>query len=168
MPNGSWRLLSSPDSGSFPRLSRSGSSPGEKPKGRSAIPSTVLTAGRPRGRRRHAVGERVRTVSGVNRRILTLLVALLPIIAFGALLGAVTVPYVSLGPGPTFNTLGEFDGKEVVDIEGTQVFPATGHLQHDHGRAARPADAGPGGGAMDVGARAAGAPRPGLSTRQVA
>jgi PDZ domain-containing protein len=64
----------------------------------------------------------------VNRRILTLLVALLPIIAFGALLGAVTVPYVSLGPGPTFNTLGEFDGKEVVDIEGTQVFPASGHL----------------------------------------
>ena len=45
-----------------------------------------------------------------------------------ALLGVVTVPYVSLGPGPTFNTLGEVDGKEVVDIEGTQVFPASGHL----------------------------------------
>lgn len=56
------------------------------------------------------------------------MVALLPIVAFGALLGVVTVPYVSLGPGPTFNTLGEVDGKEVVDIEGTQVFPASGHL----------------------------------------
>jgi Lon-like protease len=64
----------------------------------------------------------------VNRRILTLLVALVPIIAFGALLAVVTVPYVSLGPGPTFNTLGEVDGKEVVDIAGTQVHPASGHL----------------------------------------
>jgi Lon-like protease len=67
-------------------------------------------------------------VGGVNRRILTLLVALAPIVAFVVLLGLVTVPYVSLGPGPTFNTLGEIDGKEVVDIEGTQVFPASGHL----------------------------------------
>lgn len=64
----------------------------------------------------------------MNRRILTLLVALAPIVAFGVLLGVVTVPYVSLGPGPTFNTLGEVDGKEVVDINGTQVFPVTGHL----------------------------------------
>ncbi|MBV8346372.1 MAG: PDZ domain-containing protein [Mycolicibacterium sp.] len=64
----------------------------------------------------------------MNRRIFTLLVALVPIIAFGALLAVVTVPYVSLGPGPTFNTLGAVDGKQVVDIEGTQVHPATGHL----------------------------------------
>ena len=41
--------------------------------------------------------------------------------AFGVLLAAVTVPYVSLGPGPTFDTLGEVEGKEVVDIEGTDV-----------------------------------------------
>ena len=60
--------------------------------------------------------------------MLTLLVALVPLITFGVLLGAVTVPYVSLGPGPTFNTLGEFDGKQVVDIEGTEVFPTSGHL----------------------------------------
>jgi Lon-like protease len=67
-------------------------------------------------------------VGGVNRRILTLVVALVPILAFGVLLALVTVPYVSLGPGPTFDTLGEVDGKEVVDIEGTQVHPTTGHL----------------------------------------
>lgn len=64
----------------------------------------------------------------MNRRVLTLLVALAPVIAFGVLLGVGTVPYVSLGPGPTFNTLGEVDGKEVVDIEGTKVYPTTGHL----------------------------------------
>jgi PDZ domain-containing protein len=57
-----------------------------------------------------------------------LLVALLPIVVFGALLGVVTVPYVSLGPGPTFDTLGEVDGKQVVDIEGTAVHPTSGHL----------------------------------------
>jgi Lon-like protease len=67
-------------------------------------------------------------LGGVNRRILTLLVALVPIVVFGALVSVVTVPYVSLGPGPTFNTLGEVDGKQVVDIEGTDVYPTSGHL----------------------------------------
>jgi PDZ domain-containing protein len=67
-------------------------------------------------------------VGGVNRRILTLVVALVPIVAFGVLLSLVTVPYVSLGPGPTFNTLGEVDGKQVVDIEGTDVHPTSGNL----------------------------------------
>jgi len=51
-----------------------------------------------------------------------------PIVAFGVLLAMVTVPYVSLGPGPTFNTLGEVEGKEVVDIEGTEVHKTTGQL----------------------------------------
>jgi Lon-like protease len=64
----------------------------------------------------------------VNRRILTLVVALVPIVAFGVLLAAVTVPFVSLGPGPTFNTLGDYDGKAVVDIEGTETKPTSGNL----------------------------------------
>jgi Lon-like protease len=64
----------------------------------------------------------------VNRRILTLMVALVPIVAFGVLLAVVTVPFVSLGPGPTFDTLGDFDGKPVVDIEGTDTKPTSGHL----------------------------------------
>jgi PDZ domain-containing protein len=64
----------------------------------------------------------------VNRRILTLLAALVPILAFGVLLAVVTVPFVSLGPGPTFDTLGMVDGKEVVDIEGAPTHPTTGHL----------------------------------------
>jgi Lon-like protease len=67
-------------------------------------------------------------LAGVNRRILTLVVALVPVVAFSALLAVVTVPYVSLGPGPTFNTLGDVDGKQVVDIQGTEVHPASGHL----------------------------------------
>jgi PDZ domain-containing protein len=35
---------------------------------------------------------------------------------------------VSLGPGPAFDTLGEVDGKQVVDIKGTQTHPTSGHL----------------------------------------
>ncbi|WP_328352684.1 PDZ domain-containing protein [Mycobacterium sp. NBC_00419] len=64
----------------------------------------------------------------MNRRILTLVAALVPIVVFGVLLAVVTVPYVSLGPGPTFDTLGEVDGKPVVDIEGTKTHPTSGHL----------------------------------------
>src|SRR5690349_11774689 len=122
-----------PGSGSFLRLSCSGSSPAEKPKGRSAIPPTVLTTRCLRGAVGHALSEpgvAGFTVGGVNRRILTLLVALVPILAFGVLLSVVTVPFVSLGPGPTFNTLGEVEGKQVVDIEGADVnvHPTAGHL----------------------------------------
>lgn len=67
-------------------------------------------------------------MGGVNRRISTLVVALVPILAFGLLLSMVTVPYVALGPGPTFDTLGEVDGKQVVQIEGAELHPTTGHL----------------------------------------
>jgi PDZ domain-containing protein len=59
---------------------------------------------------------------------LTVVVALVPILVFGVLLSAVTVPFVALGPGPTFDTLGEVDGKQVVDIQGTDVHPTSGHL----------------------------------------
>jgi PDZ domain-containing protein len=73
-------------------------------------------------------------VGGVNRRILTLVVALVPIVAFGLLMSVVTVPFVALGPGPTFDTLGEVDGKQVVDIKSTDgvagdiTHPTSGHL----------------------------------------
>lgn len=64
----------------------------------------------------------------MNRRILALLVALVPVVASAPLMAVVTVPYVSLGPGPTFNTLGEVDGKQVVEIKGTQLRAASGQL----------------------------------------
>lgn len=70
-----------------------------------------------------------------------MIVALVPILAFVALLSFVTVPFVALGPGPTFNTLGGIndDGdsctpdqpgcKQVVDIKGTdKVHPTSGNL----------------------------------------
>lgn len=64
----------------------------------------------------------------VNRRILTLVAALIPVLVLGVVGSVLTVPFVALGPGPTFNTLGTVDGKEVVDVRGTQVDPTTGNL----------------------------------------
>ncbi len=64
----------------------------------------------------------------VNRRILTLLAALIPVLVLGVVGSAVTVPFVALGPGPTFNTLGDVEGKQVVDVEGAPVDPTSGNL----------------------------------------
>lgn len=68
------------------------------------------------------------TVGRVNRRILTLLAALVPVLVLGLAGSVCTVPFVALGPGPTFNTLGEVDGKQVVDVQGAEVDPTSGNL----------------------------------------
>lgn len=59
---------------------------------------------------------------------MTLIVALVPVVVFGVLLAVVIVPFVSLGPGPTYDTLGQFKGQEVVQILGAETQPTTGHL----------------------------------------
>ncbi|MBB5912228.1 PDZ domain-containing protein [Nocardia transvalensis] len=64
----------------------------------------------------------------MNRRILTLLAALIPVLVLGVVGSAVTVPFVALGPGPTFNTLGDVEGKQVVDVQGAPVDPTSGNL----------------------------------------
>lgn len=38
------------------------------------------------------------------------------------------VPFVKLAPGPTFNVIGQVDGKDVIQISGTETFPTTGNL----------------------------------------
>ncbi len=50
------------------------------------------------------------------------------IVVLGGFGGAVQVPYVALGPGPTFNTLGEVDGKPVVEVQGRETAPTEGNL----------------------------------------
>ncbi|NLE82727.1 MAG: PDZ domain-containing protein [Rhodococcus sp.] len=64
----------------------------------------------------------------MNRRIVTLVAALAPIVVLVIVGTVVKVPFVALGPGPTFNTLGTVGDVEVVKIEGTEVDPTTGHL----------------------------------------
>lgn len=41
---------------------------------------------------------------------------------------SLTVPYGAQGPGPTFNTLGEVDGKDVVEITGADLDDTSGNL----------------------------------------
>ncbi|MFR9732199.1 PDZ domain-containing protein [Saccharopolyspora sp. MS10] len=48
--------------------------------------------------------------------------------AFGLLGAFVPVPFVALGPGPTYNTLGEEAGTPVIRIDGQQTFPTAGNL----------------------------------------
>ncbi|WP_181762849.1 YlbL family protein [Rhodococcus spelaei] len=64
----------------------------------------------------------------MNRRMVTLVAALVPVVALLLVGMWVTVPFVALGPGPTFNTLGDVDDKPVVDIEGTELDPTSGNL----------------------------------------
>lgn len=49
----------------------------------------------------------------------------------GALLAAgvlVPLPFVELAPGPTFNVIGEVEGRAVIEISGTPTFPTGGNL----------------------------------------
>ena len=38
------------------------------------------------------------------------------------------VPLVALGPGPTYDTLGDVGGAPVVTVDGLPTFPTSGHL----------------------------------------
>lgn len=65
----------------------------------------------------------------LSRRGWTLLLSGVLVLTF-ALVGAfVRVPYVALGPGPTYNTLGALDGADVVKIDGARTFPTNGQLR---------------------------------------
>ncbi len=64
----------------------------------------------------------------MSRRTLTLLLSV--VLTVGLVVGALLapVPYVALGPGPTFNTLGDAGGAPVIDIQGRETYPTPGHL----------------------------------------
>lgn len=68
-------------------------------------------------------------LSLVSRRSQTFTIALLALLLAGLVASLVQVPLVSLGPGPTYNTIGEEAGKSVVTVTGRPVYPTTGHLQ---------------------------------------
>jgi Lon-like protease len=64
----------------------------------------------------------------VNRRTWTLLTSVVLVVVFGLLGALIRVPYVALGPGPTYDTLGAEGGTPVIRIDGQQTFPTGGHL----------------------------------------
>lgn len=41
---------------------------------------------------------------------------------------ALPTPYIIESPGPTFNTIGEFDGSPVITVDGAQTYPTAGRL----------------------------------------
>jgi PDZ domain-containing protein len=64
----------------------------------------------------------------VSRRALTLLLAGLLAVGLALSAAVARVPYVALGPGPTYNTLGAVDGTPVLQVEGRRTFPTDGRL----------------------------------------
>ena len=64
----------------------------------------------------------------MSRRALTLLIAGIGVLACLVVVFALPVPYVALIPGPTYNTLGPLNGKQVVQISGHRTYQAAGHL----------------------------------------
>ena len=64
----------------------------------------------------------------VSRRTLTLVLASVLALVMTVLAAASRVPYVALAPGPTYNTLGQYDGKPIVSVTGRPTYAATGNL----------------------------------------
>jgi Lon-like protease len=64
----------------------------------------------------------------VSRRTSTLVAAVLLVVVVVGVGTLVRVPFVAMGPGPTYDTLGSLDGTEVVAVTGTETYPTAGHL----------------------------------------
>ena len=64
----------------------------------------------------------------MSHRLVTLLIAGVCVLAGLIVAAVVSVPYVALTPGPTLNTLGKPDGKELIQIAGRPTYPTTGNL----------------------------------------
>lgn len=60
--------------------------------------------------------------------MLTVVAAGLLALALGVIGATLPVPFVALGPGPTHDTLGEYEGTRIVAVEGLTEYPTSGHL----------------------------------------
>lgn len=61
-------------------------------------------------------------------RLVTLVVSGALVVVMAAAGWFLPVPYVREAPGPTYDTLGRVDGKQVVSVEGHKTYPVGGHL----------------------------------------
>ena len=64
----------------------------------------------------------------MTRRTAALSLALGLLVLLVLLAALLPVPYVRFAPGPTFNTIGEVNGTEVISISGTPTHPTSGNL----------------------------------------
>lgn len=87
--------------------------------------------------RRGPAGRRT-TLTGVSRRLVTLFAALVPAVLLLVLATSATVPLVSMGPGPTYDTFGQAeveaeDGRveevPVIEVSGREADETTGSLR---------------------------------------
>lgn len=67
-------------------------------------------------------------MSRMSRRTATLASAGFLVVLLSATAALLPVPYVTLSPGPTTNTLGSVAGTELIHIDGHKTYPDTGHL----------------------------------------
>ncbi|WP_346927845.1 S16 family serine protease [uncultured Arthrobacter sp.] len=89
-------------------------------------PASEPAAGQSRGRRALLSGPRSARKPG--KRPSAMLVSGLLAVALGVTAMSLPVPYVVESPGPTFNTLGNDNGKPVISVTGHETFPAKGNL----------------------------------------
>ncbi|MFD2090455.1 YlbL family protein [Blastococcus deserti] len=64
----------------------------------------------------------------MTRRIAVLTAGVVLLVLFGLVGTTLPVPYVAQVPGPTFNTLGEFEGEPIISIEGRERNDVEGNL----------------------------------------
>jgi len=64
----------------------------------------------------------------VSRRVAVQVIAGIVLVALVAVGAWLPMPYVSLSPGPVFDTLGEQNGEPLILIEGTTTYPTDGRL----------------------------------------
>jgi Lon-like protease len=64
----------------------------------------------------------------MSRRVATMTLTAVLLIALIAVAWLVPVPYAAMSPGPTENTLGTVDGKPIVEITGHKTFKTNGAL----------------------------------------
>jgi PDZ domain-containing protein len=64
----------------------------------------------------------------VTRRTAVLTAGVVLLLLFGMLGAALPVPYVAQVPGPTFNTLGDIEGKPIISVEGRDRNEVKGNL----------------------------------------
>lgn len=65
----------------------------------------------------------------MSRRVVTLTVALLTLVAATSLAFILPVPYSTMKPGPSFDTLGNFDDQPLLTFgDGVETFPTEGEL----------------------------------------
>ena len=65
----------------------------------------------------------------LTRRGWTIVLSFAIAAVLGLLGGLVQVPYVSIGPGPTYDTLGSVDDQVVVQVEGEKTYKTSGQLR---------------------------------------